>query len=940
MATWQPNPESLGQLCGYLRDSLSGYDKTAQKQAEMMLLQARSSPDINNYLAYIASNPDLPDGVSMNADSWAMVRSSSAVMLKNNVRSNYKEIPAESLAFIKVAVVNALQDKHAWIRNHIGIVATELIKRGGLLAWPELLPTLMGMWSNETGQFSDSAQEGAMAAMTKICEDSPKMLDRELNGQRPLSFILPKLIEATKSPLVKVRTQALIAINVFVPRKSQAMLNSIDDLLQHLFYLATDNNTDVRRQVCKAFVQLVDARPDKLEPHIAGLIDYILTQQKSDDPDLALEASEFWLAVGEHDELWKALDPYIHQIIPTLLECMAYSGEDIALLGGESDDEDEEDRVEDIKPAHAKKSQARNYNKTGNQADSNGAEGDKMPWVDNDDLEEGEIDESDDDEHPEERWTLRKSSAAALDVFARDFKNRVFECILPFLTNNLKHPDWPHREAAVLALGAVSEGCMDVVSPHLTELVPYLITLLGDSEVVVRQITCWTLSRYSAWAANLTDPAQKTQYFEPMIDNLLQRMLDKNKKVQEAGASAVANLLETAGKQIEPYASPIIQQFVRCFGSYKDKNMYILYDCVQTLAEQIGPVLATPELANQLMPALINRYQKVPDESREIFALLECLSYVAMALHESFAPYAEPIFQRCVNIIHMNLEQSMAATSNPEIDEPLKDYLITSLDLLSAIIQALEGNGSAELVNSANGSLFELLGLCLEDLADEVRQSAYALLGDCARYVFPQLQPYLQSMIPMIVKQLDFENLLDEDIDGSFAVINNACWSAGEIAMQHKKGMAPYVTEMLQRFVELMTNPRVPRSLVENAAIALGRLGLDNAELLGSSLPTFSEEFLNAMEDVDPSEEKASAFKGFTLIVGQNPQAMEKTLLQFFTAIARYRDLTLRNPLKQELHDVFQSAINTYKQMIPHFNDFLGQMHPEDRQALTATYAV
>ena len=75
---------------------------------------------------------------------------------------------------------------------------------------------------------------------------------------------------------------ALIAINVFVPRKSQAMLNSVDDLLQHLFILSADDNTDVRRQVCKAFVQLVDARPDKLEPHIPGLVDYILAQQKSD----------------------------------------------------------------------------------------------------------------------------------------------------------------------------------------------------------------------------------------------------------------------------------------------------------------------------------------------------------------------------------------------------------------------------------------------------------------------------------------------------------------------------------------------------------------------------------------------------------------------------------------------------------------------------------
>ena len=36
MASWQPNPESLNQLCGFLRDSLMFQDKSAQKNAEMV----------------------------------------------------------------------------------------------------------------------------------------------------------------------------------------------------------------------------------------------------------------------------------------------------------------------------------------------------------------------------------------------------------------------------------------------------------------------------------------------------------------------------------------------------------------------------------------------------------------------------------------------------------------------------------------------------------------------------------------------------------------------------------------------------------------------------------------------------------------------------------------------------------------------------------------
>ncbi|KAF5138907.1 Importin subunit beta-2 [Metarhizium anisopliae] len=940
--SWQPSQDSLRQLAACLRDSLSGFDKSAQKQAEVMLQQAKSSPDINNYLAYLFSSAHPPDGLQCSESDYHLVRSAAGIMLKNHVKSEWKNIPEESLNFVKMAVPMALQDKNPQVRNYAGNIATEVIRRGGLLSWPDLLPQLMDMIGNTSGQVANEAQEGAMSAMTKICEDNPRIFLREVNGQRPLNFVLPQLIAATKSPLPKVRGGALTAINVFTPRASQAMVNSIDDLLQHLFVLSSDTSPDVRRQVCRAFVHLVERRPDKLQPHIGGLVDYIISQQKGDDEDLACEAAEFWLAVGEHEDLWQGLQPYLHKIIPVLLECMVYSGEDIALLGGESDDEDEEDREQDIKPAFAKKNLNRTTNANGDSANQNegGNAHEKLAGMD-DDLEEGEIDEIDDgDENPDERWTLRKCSAAALDVFARDFRNPVFEAIFPYLSQNLKHDEWPHREAAVLALGAVAEGCMDVVVPHLPELVPYLISLLEDSEPVVRQITCWTLGRYSEWAAELPEQSQREQYFVPLMDGILRKMLDKNKKVQAAGASAFANIEYKAGSHLEPYCGPIIQQFVRCFGKYKDKNMYVLYDCVQTLAERIGSLLATPELMNQLMPALTERYNLVSDQSREIFPLLECLSYVALALGPEFAPYAPPIFVRCINIIHMNLEQSLAAASNGALDTPDKDFLVTSLDLLSAIVQALGEEKSTELVKTSPQPFFELLTFCMEDPTDEVRQSAYALLGDCANYVYPLMQPHLRSILPIAIKQLDLDSMLDDEVGDGFGAYNNTCWSLGEITMQHGKGMAQWVPGLLKHLVEIMCNARVPKSLAENAAIALGRLGIENSELLGPALPTFAEDFLSLMKKIEPTDEKASAFKGFSMIVGQNPQAMEKVLLDYFVAVAQYEDSELQNPLKQELHDVIQHVLNQYKQIMPQFNDFLGQMRPQDRQTLTNHYSV
>ncbi|KAI9646244.1 hypothetical protein NHQ30_005684 [Ciborinia camelliae] len=938
---WQPEQEALRQLSGCLKDSLSGHDKNAQKQAEIMLSQAKSSPDINNYLTYLFSHSEVPSGLTYTQNEYFPIRSAAAVMLKNNIRSGYKSISPESLALIQSSVPLALQDKTPTIRNYAGNVITEIVSKGGILGWPQILPDLLALVGNTDGTISPEAQEGAMAALSKICEDNRKMLDKEYQGQRPLTFIIPKLIDFAANEKPRIRTLALTSLNIFIPHKPQALLVSLDNLLNRLFQLASDPSNEVRRQVCRAFVQIVEIRPDKILPHISGLVDYMIAQQrKIDDEDLACDAAEFWLSVGEHDELWTALGPYLNKIIPVLLESMVYSEEDIAMLEGGGDDADIEDRAEDIKPKFAKNKAARMQANGDNNGAANGSDYAKLAGMDDDDLDEGEIEDDDEDEAPEDRWNLRKCSAAALDVFATDFNGPVFNTILPYLMTNLRHQEWPYREAAVLALGAVAEGCMSVVTPHLPDLVPYLISLLDDAEPLVRQITCWTLGRYSAWGAGLQDANARAQYFEPMMEGILTKMLDRNKRVQEAGASAFAHLEEKAGANLTPYCKPIIQQFVTCFEKYKDRNMFILYDCVQTLAEHVGQGLAQPELIDLLMPALIHRWHKVSDQSRELFPLLECLSYVATALAESFAPFASPVFSRCVTIIRQNLEEFMAAVNNPGLDTPDKDFLVTSLDLLSAIIQAVDDKQSAELVSRSQPQLFRLLVYCMEDPENDVRQSSYALLGDCAKYVFPQLQEFLPTLLPVLIRQLDLDSIVDEQIESTFSVLNNACWSAGEVAIQYQKDMAPYVPKLSEKFLEILSNQMVPKSVNENAAIALGRMGLFNAEILSPHLATFSQPFLKALEGVDHTLEKATAFKGFLSIVMLNPQAMEKTLAQFITEIAKYRkDAESGSTWNAELQQAFQHVLDIYKGLIPDFNSFLSSnVSPAAITALRSTY--
>ena len=89
------------------------------------------------------------------------------------------------------------------------------------------------------------------------------------------------------------------------------------------------------------------------------------------------------------------------------------------------------------------------------------------------------------------------------------------------------------------------------------------------------------------------------------------------------------------------------------------KNLLILYDAIGTLADSVGHHLNKVEYINMLMPPLIQKWNQLKDEDKDLFPLLECLSSVATALQSGFLPYAQPVFQRCVSLVEQTLAQSL-----------------------------------------------------------------------------------------------------------------------------------------------------------------------------------------------------------------------------------------------------------------------------------------
>ena len=92
---------------------------------------------------------------------------------------------------------------------------------------------------------------------------------------------------------------------------------------------------------------------------------------------------------------------------------------------------------------------------------------------------------------------------------------------------------------------------MSGIEPHLPQLYPYLVEAMRHPKPLVKSIACWTLSRYSVWIINNS--------VEPYMVSLLHRLVDKNKRVQEASVSALATFIEEAEHNVIPYLEKILQ---------------------------------------------------------------------------------------------------------------------------------------------------------------------------------------------------------------------------------------------------------------------------------------------------------------------------------------------------------------------------------------------
>ncbi|XP_039028830.1 transportin-1-like [Hibiscus syriacus] len=93
--------------------------------------------------------------------------------------------------------------------------------------------------------------EGAMDAVSKICEDIPQVLDSDVPGlaERPINIFLTRLFQFFQSPHASLRKLSLGFVNQYIMLMPSALYTYMDKYLNGLFGLANDPAAEVRKLV-------------------------------------------------------------------------------------------------------------------------------------------------------------------------------------------------------------------------------------------------------------------------------------------------------------------------------------------------------------------------------------------------------------------------------------------------------------------------------------------------------------------------------------------------------------------------------------------------------------------------------------------------------------------------------------------------------------------
>ncbi|XP_065294400.1 transportin-1-like [Dermacentor albipictus] len=717
---WEPQEERLQQILQLLRDSLSP-DEATMLTARQEIKKVSEIPDFRNYLVFILTtlkfeNERLPKQSGLMLDKDVIADSG---IVRRHVSDSTKT-SLESVGDPLTVIVAALG---------FFIITDTTVE---LARWPELLPRLGELLDSK----DDRVCEGSFGALHKICRDcADELVKGALKDQ--LTVLVPRFLHYFRHNNPRIRFCAITVISLLFINRTEAVMVHSDSAVTSLLQLMHDEDSEVQKTMCRSLIAVLEYHIDCLIPHMRSIVEYLMVKMQDVDGSIALAACRALAFLTAKTVCKEALAPYFSRLVPILVQKMKYSDSDISTL---------KEDVRSIRPTLGLMKKATD-GKFGGCSVTSEKLGDENIFY---------------------KWNIRNCSADALNGIAILFNEQVFHLLVPSLKEMLQK-DWVIKESAIFVLGVIAHGCMEGMTQYLEDLITYFLYCLRDVKAPVRSTACWTLSRYSQWLLN--QPHHR--YFEPVVNQVLERILDDSEMVQEVACTALNNLAKKANTKLVPYLNSILDTIYCSLNKYRRQHFYMLYNAIRTLADCVGPELNRHEFISFFMKPLTEEWDEMADSEINQFYLLRCLCSVATAVKSEFLPYYVPVANRCLRLVQLGRKGFFVKAIDLRYSySPEKPFVVAALETLSGLAEGL-GNDIAPLVTDSN--ILELMFQCGKDSVPEVRQATFSLLGMLTKSCVQHTMYTSCSFFPILG-----ENLNPEIIP----VCNNATWAISQIAIR------------------------------------------------------------------------------------------------------------------------------------------------------------
>ena len=472
--------------------------------------------------------------------------------------------------------------------------------------------------------------------------------------------------------------------------------------------------------------------------------------------------------------------------------------------------------------------------------------------------------------------------------------NAVMPIATQLLPSFLQDGDWKKRQAALMTLAQIAEGCVKVMTKHIGWTVDLCLAGLRDPHAKVRWSSCQAIGQLS------TDlgPDYQQQEHARVRPTLLGAMDDVNEpRVQAHATAAVVNFSEDCEEEIlAPYLDALVSKLLVLLQSPRNIVREGALTSLASVADSSKDYFV--KYYDVVMPILTQILVTATDKTLRTLRAkaIECISLVGMAVgKEKFSVHAKAIMEALMQIQSAPMDE----------DDPTGGYLLQAwarickclgmdfLPYLQVVMPPLLASarlepdvtlkyvGEDDDDDDEDGDEVETLiigdrKICIRTSTLEEKACACSMISCYVEELKEGFFPYISEVVELFVPMLRFAfheevrssvaEALPEILKAAVAAVNKGCGKD----MSWVKGIMDYCMGPL--FEALRKEPEA--AIIVSQVGAIGGIvsvygeGLDSTQvplifeelrkvLEGSAKRRKEREARRESEDFDEDEEEA-----------------------------------------------------------------------------------